>query len=136
MFNGLQLLELLVILFFMKRILMIFLMLYLPLFMQSAWTMSAHMALQNLKALAGLKISHDGVSDSCHHAYEIQDVHEVAHPHHCARCLACVIATSSASFNTAPQFHVPDLMQEISSSRPALYLSIHLPAAIKPPISA
>ena len=127
----------------MKRRLAILLIFWLPLFMQSAWAMGTRMAVQDAQTSISLQANLDVASESMHCHGSVDKRSEVQtdnqpsrHNHHCAHCLACVIVTSSASFNTVPQFHVPDLIQEISSSTPALYLSIHLPAAIKPPISA
>lgn len=121
----------------MKRILAIFLMLWLPLFMQSAWAMSTRMLLQEAQTTIGLQASLDADSEPmpCHASTAEAGTHPGVHDSHCTHCLACAIATASASFDAAPQFHLPDLTQENISSISALYLSVYLPAVIKPPIS-
>lgn len=127
----------------MKRVMTIFLMLWLPLFMQSAWAMSTRMALQEAQASIGLQVNQDAASEPmpCHDSVAETSVAQTdaqpsTHHHHCTHCVACAIATASAGFDTAPQFHLPDLTQEISPGALALYLSIHLAPAIKPPIFA
>ncbi len=120
---------------YMKRILTIFLVLWLPLFMQSAWAMSTHMALQGTRTTIDLKVHQDVVSESCHHYGEKTDTQQVTHRHHCAHCLACAISMASASFDGAPRLYLPEPAQENASSVSAQYFSVHLPAAIKPPIS-
>lgn len=123
-------------LIFMKRILAIFLMLWLPLFMQSAWAMSTRMALAEAQNSVGLQANLDAASEPmpCHGSAAKTDTQSSVHQHHCTHCVACAIATASASFDNAPQLYLPDLTQEISTSAPALYLSVHLAPAIKPPI--
>ncbi len=127
----------------MKRILAIFLMLWLPLFMQSAWAMSTRMALADAENSIGLQANQDAASEPVHCHGSVAETSPVqtdaqasTHHHHCAHCLACTIASASASFDTAPKFYLPDFTQEISASTLALYLSIHLPAEVEPPISA
>ncbi len=122
----------------MKRILTIFLMFWLPLFMQSAWAMNSRMALHEAQETVGLQASLDAASKpvDCHESATKADVHSSTHHHHCAHCLACTIATASASFDTAPKFYLTDFTQEISSSALALYLPIYLSAEVEPPISA
>ncbi len=122
----------------MKRILAIILMLWLPLFMQSAGAMSTRMALQDAQTNVGLQASPDAASEPmpCHGYLAKTNTQPGTHQHHCTHCLACAIATASASFDSAPQFHLPDLTQTISVSVSALYLSVHLAPAIKPPIFA
>jgi hypothetical protein len=122
----------------MKRILTIFLMFWLPLFMQSAWAMSTRMALAETENSIGPQVSLDAASEPvpCHGSVAKTDVQPSTHHHHCAHCLACAISMASASFDSAPKLYLSDSTQENTSNLTAQYLSIHLPAAIKPPISA
>lgn len=127
----------------MKRFLTLLLMLWLPLFMQSAWAMSTRMTLENMQTDVGRQANQDEASGPahCHGSVDKTSVAQTdaqpsAHHHHCAHCMACTIATASASFDTAPKFYLPDFTQEISSSALALYLSIYLSAEVEPPISA
>jgi hypothetical protein len=111
----------------MRRILAVILMLWLPLIMQSAWAMSAHMALQE-------DAGHVQQTSPCHHA--ALKAHPHQRDHHCAHCLACAIVSASASFNHVPSLQLLDSAKEKPSSAIALYFSLHLPTESKPPISA
>lgn len=119
---------------FMKKFLCRFLMLWLPLFMQSAWAMSTHMALDAV-AIETIHIEISSPTDHCHPSKKIA-THQKSSNHHqsCGHCVVCAMANASASFRYAFTFSSSYLSQTVPIFFSLDYLSTTLPHAYKPPI--
>jgi hypothetical protein len=110
----------------MKKLICLFLMLWLPLFMGSAWAMSMQMQLENQQVQMSQK-SHM----SCH---EKSNKNQSTSSHKCAVCGMCALVNGTANFNTAPvlnfatsQFTAPQFFY-------VAFTSQEYPPSYKPPI--
>jgi hypothetical protein len=113
----------------MKKLICLFLMLWLPLFMGSAWAMSMRMQLDN----AG-KTQVTKSSMSCHEVSDKTDKNRSTNSNQCAVCGMCALVNGTANFNTAPvlnfatsQFTAPQFFY-------VAFTSQEYPPSYKPPI--
>jgi len=122
----------------MKRLICIFLMLWLPLFMGSASAMSMHMALENQSTDLGL-LAHSvaKVQGGCHDDAEILPQTQSKssnQKHQCFACGTCALANSSASFDTIPVFDILSQTSMTPQYFNVAFYSLGHPPVIKPPI--
>ncbi len=120
----------------MKKVICLFLMLWLPLFMGSAWAMNMQMELQNQlqqvtqqsQTMAHSMITITQMPASCHMSTASEPNKK------CPTCSMCVLANASASFDTAPNFHVLSTTSLTPPYSAVAFYSQDLPPTIKPPI--
>ncbi len=113
----------------MKRIICLFLMLWLPLFMGSAWAMSMQMALESQH----VQTKHIAVkpSMSCHESSAKTHKNQ---SDKCAVCGMCALVNGTANFTTAP---ILNLTASASPKPPFFYIAFisqDYPPNYKPPI--
>ena len=123
----------------MKKLICLFLMFWLPLFMGSAWAMNMQMELQNQLPQSSNMASHTQASadmpQHCHMANNKMPDKKTSQPHpKCAACGMCAIANASASFNTVPNFDLPKVSPHAPILFKVAFTSTDLPPNIKPPI--
>ena len=120
----------------MRKAICLFLILWLPLFMGSAWAMNMQMELQNqLPQIAqqSQKMAHNMATNmqmpaSCHMNIASETNKK------CPTCSMCALAHASASFDTAPNFNVLSTTSLTPPYSAVAFYSQDLPPTIKPPI--
>ncbi|MGB7816032.1 MAG: DUF2946 family protein [Methylotenera sp.] len=112
----------------MKRLICLFLMLWLPLFMASAWAMNMQMQLDST--------AHDVVimHMSCHDDTNQAQGNQTHKTHQCFACGICALANASASFSTAPFFNLATKPSSAPLPANVVFSSQDYPPAYKPPI--
>ena len=121
----------------MKKLICVFLMVWLPLFMGSAWAMNMQMELQN--QLPQVTTNSSVATDmpmNCHmNMMNSTSGKHSNQPHQkCATCGICAVANASASFNTVPNFDLPVTHSSAPYLLQVAFTSQDLPPTIKPPI--
>lgn len=126
----------------MKRLICLFLMLWLPLFTGSAWAMSAQMQFDELQSV--LAVSTQTAETPCHdmqHEAAPAPVNSEQPQHtHCTghSCFACSVCIYASSFAMPALQHVFSPL--LSYAKPLQYdesfASQLYPPALKPPIAA
>jgi len=113
----------------MKKLICLFLMLWLPLFMASAWAMNMQMQLDST--------AHDVVIThmSCHDDTNQAQGNQAHKTHQCLACGICALANASASFSTAPFLNLTAKLSSAPLPVNVVFSSQDYPPAYKPPIS-
>jgi len=108
----------------MKKLICILLMAWLPVLMVTASAMSLQMTFQGQQ-------SQEADSASCHDKIGNQQSEKT---HQCIACGFCMMATSMASFDTAPVLAIPALTSTAPLSIDVVFKSTTNTPAFRPPI--
>ncbi len=110
-------------------------MLWLPLFMASAWAMNMQMALEDQQTQF-VYSNHDIAKPhmSCHEAMNQTQGNQTHKTHQCLACGICALANASASFSTAPFFSLATNQSSAPHVLSVAFFSQDYPPAYKPPI--
>ncbi len=112
----------------MKKTLCLILILWLPLFFQSAWAMSTHMLFDEAK-LTTVHIAKKEQAHHCHQNTSLPKAHQS-----CSHCIYCALANATASFDAVPQISHVNLSEALPIWSSISYQSVSLPNSYKPPI--
>lgn len=134
----------------MKKLICLFLMLWLPLFTGSAWAMSAQMQLDRLHIVAPMTDMKASTAQPCHEMQAEKMASPQARPagasgdeyphgqhcngHDCFACGVCLYATSYTS-PSQPAVFIPALSNANPEQPQQTFASQGYPPALKPPIS-
>jgi hypothetical protein len=107
-------------------------MLWLPLFMESAWAMNMQMQLENKQAQTTY------VAEKTHmNCYENSDKsqqNQKTSSHQCAVCGMCALVNGTANFNTAPVINLASSQSSTPRFFYVAFTSQDYPPSYKPPI--
>ncbi|MEQ1598060.1 MAG: hypothetical protein ABL880_01710 [Methylotenera sp.] len=110
----------------MKRLICLFLMLWFPLFMGSAWAMNMQMQLEKQQVQMSQKSSM-----SCHKSSGKSQQNQT---HKCAVCGMCALVNGAANFNTAPVLNLAFSQSPAPQFFYVAFTSQDYPPSYKPPI--
>jgi hypothetical protein len=113
----------------MKKLICLFLMFWLPLFMGSAWAMNMQMQLENQQAQFSQK-SHM----SCHESVDKSKKNQSPSSQKCAVCGMCALVNGAANFNSAPVLNLASSQCSTPQFFYVAFTSQDYPPSYKPPI--
>lgn len=130
----------------MKKLICLFLMLWLPLFTGSAWAMSTQMQLGKLQSAMPESAAEPAAHPPCHEmqpgeqathspAPSTQDHNQHCNGHNCFACGVCIYA-SSYTTPMAQTLFTPLLSHAKPVQFDSVFASQLYPPALKPPIAA
>jgi hypothetical protein len=116
----------------MKKLFCMVLIVWLPLFMGSAWAMSMHMTLENQQAQSAQANTKSHMS--CHESKNKTQQNQSTKSHQCSVCGMCALVNGTASFNTAPILNLATSQFPTPQYFYAAFTSQDLLPSYKPPI--